>query len=117
MGTDSGREGLGAGRSAGSGAERRDLYQRIVETTSEGVWAVDAENRTRLVNASLARMIGYSPEEMLGRSMFDFMDGEGARSATRHLERRRSGIAETHELVFLRRTGERVVTRLTTDPI
>ena len=91
MGMEYGRgDGVSAGRSAGLRAERRDLYRRIVETTSEGVWAVDAENRTTLVNPSMGAMLGYSPEEMVGRSLFDFMDEEGARSATRYLERRRS---------------------------
>jgi len=62
-------------------------------------------------------MLGYTPEEMLGKSMFDFMDEDGERIAAQNVERRRAGISEAHEFVFLNRSGKRVWTRLTTNPI
>lgn len=99
------------------GAAEVDLYRRVVETTSEGVWVLDAESRSVLVNASMCAMLGYSAEEMLGRSMFDFMDDERRAVAARNVERRRAGIAETHEFVFLSKKQEPVWTRLTTNPI
>jgi PAS domain S-box-containing protein len=36
-----------------------------------GIVEVDAEGRFLRVNAQLARLMGYAPEELLGRSMFD----------------------------------------------
>jgi PAS domain S-box-containing protein len=56
------------------GSEER--YRRIVETAGEGVWIVDSETITRFVNPRVEEMLGYTAEEMIGRSVFDFMDTE-----------------------------------------
>ena len=51
-------------------------YRQIVETTSEGIWLVDTENRTTFVNERMAEMLGYSVEEMLGTTPADYtLDG------------------------------------------
>ncbi|AVH72796.1 hybrid sensor histidine kinase/response regulator [Nostoc sp. 'Lobaria pulmonaria (5183) cyanobiont'] len=49
-------------------------YRRIVDTSYEGIWMIDSEARTEFVNQRISQMLGYSAEEMLGRSIFDFMD-------------------------------------------
>jgi hypothetical protein len=48
-------------------------YQQILETTSEGVWIVDAENRTTFANARMADMLGTSPVSLLGKPILDFI--------------------------------------------
>ncbi|WP_298910733.1 response regulator [uncultured Nostoc sp.] len=49
-------------------------YRRIVDTSYEGIWMIDSQSRTEFVNQRLSEMLGYPAQEMLGRSMFDFMD-------------------------------------------
>lgn len=93
------------------------LYARIVETTSEGVWVIDAVNTTAYVNRAMAEMLGCPGDEIVGRSMFDFMDDEGRRIAARNVERRKEGISEAHEFVFRRRDGRALWARLTTNPL
>lgn len=95
--------------------ERR--YRQIVETTHEGIWIIDPESRTTFVNAQMARMLGYSPEEMLGMSMYDFI-GPGWRAvAARNVERRRHGIEEQHDFTFLRKDGTDLHALLDTNPL
>jgi len=48
-------------------------YRRIVQTALEGIWGMDATMRTTFVNPHLAAMLGYAPEEMLGRPIDDFV--------------------------------------------
>ncbi len=48
-------------------------YRQIVETANEGIWAVDRKIRTIYVNRLMAEMLGYSPEEMLGRPVKEFL--------------------------------------------
>ncbi len=91
------------------------LYEQIVERTSEGVWVIDAASVTTFVNQSMADMLGYSREDLVGRPMFELMDDEGRRTATANVERRRQGISESHEFVFVRRDGSRLWSRLTTN--
>ena len=52
-------------------------YRNLLEMAFEGVWAVDAGARTEFVNKRMAEILKYSgPEEMLGRSAFEFVPDE-----------------------------------------
>ncbi|MEH2086083.1 hybrid sensor histidine kinase/response regulator [Nostoc sp.] len=49
-------------------------YRRIVDTSYEGIWMIDSKTRTEFVNQRISQMLGYPAEEIIGRSIFDFMD-------------------------------------------
>jgi len=53
-----------------------ERYRLIVQTAAEGIWMCDAADNTSFVNPTMARMLGYEVEHMLGRPMADFMDPE-----------------------------------------
>ncbi|MEH1970373.1 hybrid sensor histidine kinase/response regulator [Nostoc sp.] len=61
-------------------------YRRIVDTSYEGIWMIDSQIRTEYVNQRLSQMLGYPAEEILGRSMFDFMDQADDIAAQEKLE-------------------------------
>ncbi|MCC5604561.1 hybrid sensor histidine kinase/response regulator [Nostoc favosum] len=61
-------------------------YRRIVDTSYEGIWMIDSQARTEFVNQRFCEMLGYPAQEMLGRSMFDFMDRAAIPSAEQKLE-------------------------------
>lgn len=82
-----------------------ETFRRIVETAQEGIWMLDARGTTSYANHWMADMLGYVPEEMLGRALFDFMDDDARLEATRLLERRRQGISERHEFRFRKKDG------------
>lgn len=92
-------------------------YRELIETAQEGVWVLDADGRTTLVNPAMADMLGYSVEEMLGRSLFAFVDEAGAAMCRRNLERHRAGIRERHDFELLRKDGMRVYTSMSASPI
>lgn len=54
--------------------ESHQRYRDIVETSQEGIWTTDANDRTTFVNKRMAELLGYSVEEMIGRSIDDFVD-------------------------------------------
>jgi PAS domain S-box-containing protein len=56
--------------------QSEEQYRRIVETATEGIWVVEGEGVTRFVNQRMADMLGYLPEEMTNRPIFDFLDAE-----------------------------------------
>jgi two-component system, NtrC family, sensor kinase len=80
-------------------------YRCIVETASEGVWMFDADSKTTFANSMMAQMLGYTVEEMLGKSLFEFIDSEQVAIAETYLERRRQGICERHDFQFTRKDG------------
>lgn len=95
--------------------ERR--YRDVVENLHEGLWLIDPQNRTTFANPYLAKMLGYTPEEMLGRSLFVFLDEAAAAMCQEHLDRCRLNLRETHDLEFRCRDGRRIHTRLPASPI
>ncbi len=96
---------------------RRAVAKLVLETTSEGVWLIDARSVTTFVNARTAALLGYSVEEMLGAHLFAFMDEEGKRICDANLARRQSGVTEQHEFKFRRKDGTFLWTLLATNPV
>lgn len=92
-------------------------YRQLIETANEGVWIIDAENKTSFVNAKMADMLGYSIDEMLGQSLFAFMNVTEVAIAEQHLERCRQGISEQHDFKFQHKNGDDVWTLIATSPI
>lgn len=93
------------------------MYRRIIETAYEGVWIIDAESKTSFVNQRMSEIIGYSTEEMIGASLFDFMDDQGKIIAAEDVERRRKGIKEQHDFKFRRKDGSDLWAIVETNPI
>jgi PAS domain S-box-containing protein len=94
-----------------------ERYRRIVETAEEGIWTIDAASVTTFVNPKMARMLGYEPREMIGRSLLDFMDGPARDQAARNVERRAQGISEQHDFRLQRKDGTDLWTAMSTSPI
>ncbi|MBI3363585.1 MAG: PAS domain S-box protein [Ignavibacteriae bacterium] len=94
-----------------------ERYRRIVETANEGIWLIDKDSRTSFVNARMAVMLGYTVTEMMGKSLFDFMDEEGQTISARNVERRKQGIAEQHDFKFKRKDGMDLWATLATNPV
>ena len=97
--------------------ESEQRYRCIIETSLEGLWILDAENKTSFVNNRMATMLGYTPEEMLGLSLFDFMHEEDIAIAKGSIERRRQGIEENHDFKYRRKDGSELWTIVSASPI
>jgi PAS domain S-box-containing protein len=104
-------------REPGRAVDAEPPFRRIVETTAEGVWMVDAQAVTTFVNPAMAHMLGRTPEQMLGRHIFDFMSAEEQCHAALHLERRMTGVREVHEFALLHADGHEVWTLMSSSPI
>ncbi len=92
-------------------------YRYIVETASEGIWMFDAESKTTFANNRMAEMLGCKVEEMVGRSLFEFMDGDGRKQAKLYVERRRQGYHERHDFKFKRKDGSDLWAIVSATPI
>jgi len=54
--------------------ESEEKYRNLIETTSEGFWLLNNDNITVDVNNSLCEMLGYSKDEIIGKTPFNFVD-------------------------------------------
>lgn len=53
-------------------------FRSLVETTSDWVWEVDEDLVYTYASPRVGDILGYAPDEVLGRRPFDFMRGEEA---------------------------------------
>ncbi len=97
--------------------ESEERYRRIVETSNEGIWIIDVESITTFVNPKMAQMLGYRVEEMVGMSMFAFIEEEGKKVASNNVKRRRQGISEQHDFKFRCKDGSDLWTIISTTAI
>lgn len=83
--TDADRRLLGIFAAALGGEENRKRtdaelraidgrYRQIVQTANEGIWVTDEQDRVTFANQRLARMLGYTPEELLHQPAGNFID-------------------------------------------
>jgi PAS domain S-box-containing protein len=84
-------------------------YRRIVDTTNEGVWAIDERGVATFVNRRMAEMLGYTPEEMIGRDMLSFVFPEDIPWFEGRLEDLRRGQPDLSERRYRRRDGTTLV--------
>lgn len=97
--------------------ELETRYQQIVELAEEGIWVIDSQSQTNYVNHAMARMLGYTEEEMLGRSMDDFIDEAIRPTANTILDRRRQGRAQKHEFKLKTKEGNQLWAYMSTSPV
>ncbi|MEA5508844.1 PAS domain S-box protein [Crocosphaera sp. UHCC 0190] len=97
--------------------QSEEKYRQIVETATEGIWIIDDQNQTTFVNEQMAEMLGYTVEEMMGKSLFDCMDKSEYSIAQQMILQRRQGVGETHDFKFLRQDGREIWTLISTNPL
>ncbi|MBN2008774.1 PAS domain S-box protein [candidate division KSB1 bacterium] len=94
-----------------------EKYRQLFELAQEGIWVIDKDANTLLVNSSMAKMLGYTIDEMIGKHLFTFMDAQGVELCKQNLLRRERGISEQHDFEFIRKTGERFYAAIETAPM
>jgi len=97
--------------------ESEERYRSLIETAHEGIWVIDADGNTTFINDKMTHLLGYSAEEIAGKSFFDFMNDEWKTVAESFLERRRGGIREQLDFKFLRKDGSELWAIVSTNPL
>ncbi|HET9960048.1 MAG TPA: PAS domain S-box protein, partial [Polyangiaceae bacterium] len=80
-------------------------YRQIVDTAYEGVWGLGRDGETWFANARAAELLGTTPEAILGRSVFEFVDEADRAQTEAYLRSRAQGRSEQSELRFRRVDG------------
>jgi diguanylate cyclase (GGDEF)-like protein/PAS domain S-box-containing protein len=92
-------------------------YRQIVETAEEGIWLIDADNKTSFVNRKFADMVDYTPDMLIGKSVFAFFDREDQVRTAAMLSQLRQGHPEQYEARLQRQDGTRLAVLLNTSPL
>ena len=58
--------------------QSEERFRDLIENTSDWIWEVDASIRYVYASPKVTDLLGYLPEEVLGRTPFDFMPADEA---------------------------------------
>ncbi len=92
------------------------MYQRIIETTREGIITLDAQDIITFVNPRMAQMLGYAVDEMTGVSAWSFVDEEARALLRGRQQRRRDGMSERYQTQVRTRDGAVVEVLISASP-
>ena len=87
-------------------------YRTLVETSLEGIWAVDKEGTTTYVNPKMTEMLGYTGPEMIGRSLYDFIDPAAMDIAVQKIDIMKSGMKEYYEMDLRNKDGTSIISQM-----
>ncbi|MFX0023013.1 MAG: PAS domain S-box protein, partial [Candidatus Hermodarchaeota archaeon] len=97
--------------------ESEEKYRNLVENAQEGVWAVDENDITILVNPKLCEMLGYTRDEIMSKSLYLFLEDPMVEVIKSYRERREKGLKDTYELEFIKKDGTILSTSINAAPI
>ncbi|RPI62446.1 MAG: PAS domain S-box protein, partial [Ignavibacteriales bacterium] len=92
-------------------------YKRIIETSNEGIWMMDADYNTTYVNKRMANQLEYAVEEMIGKKVYDFMFEEDLVDHRKKMDSRKKGLEEIYERRFKKKSGDELWTMVSATAI
>jgi len=90
--------------------ESGERYQILVDTMSDGFGIQDRNGVFTYVNRKLCEILGYEPNELIGKRVMEFLDEENQGILREQLDRRRKGKFNSYELVWKGKDGKRIFT-------
>lgn len=97
--------------------ESEERYRRMVETATEGIWTLDAQNRTTYVNPRGALVLGAPVAELLGSSPVEFMFPEDLERGSERLELLRQGVGAQYVGRLRSKSGAELWVAMSTAPV
>ncbi len=86
----------------------KDFHENLVHTMVEGVSVVDMEGKITYLNPAAATLLGYAPEDLVGRHWSVLVPSGSRDQVVAADERRKKGVSDHYEIQMLRRDGTRV---------
>lgn len=93
------------------------VFRLIVETANEGIWLVNREAQTILVNGRMAELLGTTADAMNGRTVLEFCFPEDVPLAQERIGRNLEGQNEQFDFRFRRSDGRPVLVLACTSPV
>ena len=92
-------------------------FQDLVETCSDWVWETDTEHRFTYSSPQVEAILGYRPEDVIGKTPFDFMPADEVNRLTRHFIKMEKAASIRHELnIKLHKDGHGVMMETSARP-
>ncbi len=92
-------------------------FKQLVDAAQEGIWVLDERDVTTYLNQRMADLLNQPKGEVLGRSVYDFVDSAGRAAAREALAHRESGTAARSDIRFRRADGSDLWGMVSTSPL
>ncbi len=89
-------------------ADQQRMLALLIERTEQGIWFIDNEQRTTDANPAMCRMLGLTLPQMLGRTIYEFVDAHNEQVFRDNVARRSQGAASSYEITLTRGDGSPV---------
>ncbi|MBK1690337.1 PAS domain S-box protein [Rubrivivax gelatinosus] len=86
-------------------AEKQRMLALLLDNTAQGFWFIDNALRTTDANPAMCRMLGIERHELLGRTVWEFVDEDQAGILREQMRRREAGEASLYEIRLRRADG------------
>ena len=94
----------------------KEFNESIVQNMAEGIIVEDARGQITFVNPAAATMLGYSPEELVGKHWTAIVPAEQHPSVQEAYERHRHGAIDRYEVQVIRKDGTRIPVMVNSTP-
>jgi len=98
--------------------ESEERFRGLIENTVDWVWEMDADFRYTYASPRSIDLFGYRPDELVGRSAFDFMSPDDAArtmAETAELFAKRRPML-SYVTTFIHKTGRKLITETNATP-
>jgi PAS domain S-box-containing protein len=86
--------------------ESEKKYRSLLETTSQGYWMIDPGLKNIEVNPSLCNMLGYPPDEMLGKTPFNFVNDKNRKIFIEQFSKISTRSHRSYEITLKKKNGQ-----------
>jgi PAS domain S-box-containing protein len=97
--------------------ESEELYRTLVNTAQEGIILDDPDDTILFANPTVSALLGYPQDELVGRSLFDFISPDETELLRSQTARRMEGETSRYELTLVHKEGMRHRTLVTAAPL
>ena len=97
--------------------KRESRYRNLVETMNEGLAEINENGRLTFINPRLAEMLGYSPDELIGKPAATFADEENRQILREQFSGRKMGKNSSYEVRLRRRDGTELFAMIAPMPV
>ncbi len=94
-----------------------EQFRLLVETMNDGIIVVDRDARLTYANPRMCSMLGIQSDEIIGRPVRAFFDGPNLPLVEEQLSRRKRGERMPYEIEWTPRSGDKIVTIVSPQPI
>jgi PAS domain S-box-containing protein len=97
--------------------EKENYLTRILQTANEGFWIIDVEDITVNVNTKMCAILGIKESEIIGKSIYNFVNKKNAEIFDKEIKNRKLGISSNYEIELINSNGKTTPCLFNTSPV